>query len=147
LITPTIIVPTDHGFWKPRGGVLGFWSRELAKVLARLGEGDVLMVTRLDRLARSTRDLLNVLDQVRKVARLRGGLIGSGLCLKSYTSTCSANISTPSSRPQAISVVIRRSRQQQEARARHEAGEAMVDIARTFNVSHSTISRLVARSG
>jgi len=24
LITPTIIVPTDHGFWKPRGGVLGF---------------------------------------------------------------------------------------------------------------------------
>jgi DNA invertase Pin-like site-specific DNA recombinase len=41
-------------------------SRELAKVLARLGEGDVLMVTRLDRLARSTRDLLNVLDQVSK---------------------------------------------------------------------------------
>src|SRR5262245_19306899 len=39
---------------------------ELAKVLARLGEGDVLMVTRLDRLARSTRDLLNVLDQVAK---------------------------------------------------------------------------------
>jgi DNA invertase Pin-like site-specific DNA recombinase len=29
-----------------------------------LGEGDVLMVTRLDRLARSTRDLLNVLHEV-----------------------------------------------------------------------------------
>src|SRR5215475_5337811 len=34
---------------------------ELAKVLRVLQPGDVLMVTRLDRLARSTRDLLNVL--------------------------------------------------------------------------------------
>jgi DNA invertase Pin-like site-specific DNA recombinase len=32
---------------------------ELAKVIKRLDAGDVLMVTRLDRLARSTRDLLN----------------------------------------------------------------------------------------
>jgi DNA invertase Pin-like site-specific DNA recombinase len=31
-----------------------------------LEPGDVLMVTRLDRLARSTRDLLNVLDEVAK---------------------------------------------------------------------------------
>ena len=34
---------------------------ELAKLLRRLAPGDVLMVTRLDRLARSTRDLLNIL--------------------------------------------------------------------------------------
>jgi hypothetical protein len=32
---------------------------ELAKVIRRLEPGDVLLVTRLDRLARSTRDLLN----------------------------------------------------------------------------------------
>ena len=31
-----------------------------------LGHGDVLLVTRLDRLARSTSDLLNVLDAVSK---------------------------------------------------------------------------------
>jgi DNA invertase Pin-like site-specific DNA recombinase len=37
---------------------------QLQKALAVLGEGDVLMVTRLDRLARSTRDLLNVLALV-----------------------------------------------------------------------------------
>src|SRR4051794_18217006 len=37
---------------------------ELAKVLKRLEAGDVLLVTRLDRLARSTRDLLNVLATV-----------------------------------------------------------------------------------
>jgi DNA invertase Pin-like site-specific DNA recombinase len=38
--------------------------RELAKLLRALEPGDVLIVTRLDRLARSTRDLLNVLDAV-----------------------------------------------------------------------------------
>jgi DNA invertase Pin-like site-specific DNA recombinase len=39
---------------------------ELAKVLKRLEPGDTLVVTRLDRLARSTRDLLNILDTVAK---------------------------------------------------------------------------------
>src|SRR3954471_3610650 len=37
---------------------------ELAKVIRRLEPGDVLLVTPLDRLARSTRDLLNVLAAV-----------------------------------------------------------------------------------
>ena len=37
-----------------------------ARALKALTEGDVLLVTRLDRLARSTRDLLNVLDIVGK---------------------------------------------------------------------------------
>jgi DNA invertase Pin-like site-specific DNA recombinase len=39
---------------------------ELRKVVGRLDEGDVLLVTRLDRLARSTRDLLNTLDEISK---------------------------------------------------------------------------------
>src|SRR6516164_2464245 len=38
--------------------------RQLANAIAALGPGDVLLVTRLDRLARSTRDLLNVLAMV-----------------------------------------------------------------------------------
>ena len=37
---------------------------ELAKLLKRLEPGDTLIVTRLDRLARSTRDLLNILDTI-----------------------------------------------------------------------------------
>src|SRR5262249_269681 len=41
---------------------------ELAKAIGRLEEGDVLIVTRLDRLARSTRDLLNVIEAVSKRA-------------------------------------------------------------------------------
>src|SRR5262245_14483090 len=38
--------------------------RQLANAIASLAVGDVLLVTRLDRLARSTRDLLNVLATV-----------------------------------------------------------------------------------
>jgi DNA invertase Pin-like site-specific DNA recombinase len=41
--------------------------KALAKAIAALGTGDVLLVTRLDRLARSTRDLLNVLDSISRV--------------------------------------------------------------------------------
>src|SRR5215467_14550745 len=37
---------------------------ELAKAIRRLEAGDVLIVTRLDRLARSTKDLLNVIAAI-----------------------------------------------------------------------------------
>src|SRR5262249_18772937 len=37
---------------------------ELAKAIGRLEPGDVVVVTRLDRLARSTRDLLNVIAAI-----------------------------------------------------------------------------------
>jgi DNA invertase Pin-like site-specific DNA recombinase len=40
---------------------------ELGRVLKHLHAGDVLVVTRLDRLARSTRDLLNILDAIGKL--------------------------------------------------------------------------------
>jgi DNA invertase Pin-like site-specific DNA recombinase len=40
--------------------------KALAKALAALQTSDVLLVTRLDRLARSTRDLLNILDAISK---------------------------------------------------------------------------------
>jgi DNA invertase Pin-like site-specific DNA recombinase len=39
---------------------------QLRRLIGQLGDGDILMVTRLDRLARSTRDLLNTLDAVTK---------------------------------------------------------------------------------
>jgi DNA invertase Pin-like site-specific DNA recombinase len=38
--------------------------KALGKAIAALGAGDVLRVTRLDRLARSTRDLLNTLAAI-----------------------------------------------------------------------------------
>ncbi len=39
---------------------------ELASALSTLGAGDVFIVSRLDRLARSTRDLLNIIDALTK---------------------------------------------------------------------------------
>jgi DNA invertase Pin-like site-specific DNA recombinase len=52
--------------------------KQLGKALTTLGQGDVLLVTRLDRLARSTRDLLNVLDAPwpRPVQALGASLMG-----------------------------------------------------------------------
>jgi DNA invertase Pin-like site-specific DNA recombinase len=41
---------------------------QLRRVLDQLSAGDVLMVTRLDRLARSTRDLLNTLATITAIA-------------------------------------------------------------------------------
>ena len=37
---------------------------QLERALKALGDGDVLIITRLDRLARSSRDLLNVIKQI-----------------------------------------------------------------------------------
>ena len=45
---------------------------ELRKALAILSEGDVLVITRLDRLARSTRDLLDIVHEIEtKGAKLK----------------------------------------------------------------------------
>jgi DNA invertase Pin-like site-specific DNA recombinase len=43
--------------------------RQLARAIAALGPGDTLLVTKLDRLARSTRDLLNTLDAIATCVR------------------------------------------------------------------------------
>jgi DNA invertase Pin-like site-specific DNA recombinase len=45
--------------------------RQLARAIAVLGPGDVLLVTRLDRRARSTRGLLNTLDAVAKAGEVQ----------------------------------------------------------------------------
>jgi DNA invertase Pin-like site-specific DNA recombinase len=46
--------------------------KQLAKAIQALSDGDVLLVTRLDRSARSTRDLLNILDNIsRRGAKFR----------------------------------------------------------------------------
>ena len=40
--------------------------KELARLVRKLERGDTVIVARLDRLARSTRDLLNILDEIGK---------------------------------------------------------------------------------
>jgi DNA invertase Pin-like site-specific DNA recombinase len=49
-----------------QSGVRRTDRKKLARCLASLGSGDTLLVAKLDRLARSTRDLLNTLDAIAK---------------------------------------------------------------------------------
>jgi DNA invertase Pin-like site-specific DNA recombinase len=137
--------------------------KQLAKAMAALTAGDVLLVTRLDRLARSTRDLLNVLDTVAKKGagfrsiadawadtttphgRLMLTVLG-GLA-EFERELIRARTDEGRKRAQARGVKFGRKQkltphQIAEAIARRAAGESLTDIARSYNVSHSTISRL-----
>ena len=137
--------------------------KALSKAIAALQTGDVLLVTRLDRLARSTRDLLNVLATIsdrgaafRSLADAwadtttpHGRLILTVLAglAEFERSLILARTGEGRTRAQARGVRFGRrpnltGHQVAEALARRAAGEALTDIGRSFNVSHSTISRL-----
>jgi DNA invertase Pin-like site-specific DNA recombinase len=136
---------------------------ELAKVLRRLEPGDVLVVTRLDRLARSTRDLLNVLAAVTE----RGA--GFRSLKDTWANTTSPHgrlmltvlgglaeferelirARTGEGRERAKARGVRFGRpkkltahQRHEAIERLNAGEAVADIARTFGIDRATVYRL-----
>jgi DNA invertase Pin-like site-specific DNA recombinase len=134
---------------------------ELAKVIKRLGTGDVLMVTRLDRLARSTRDLLKILDAIGKAGAgfkslgdawadttTAHGLVTILAGLAEFErELVLARTSDGRARAKAKGVKFGRpssltSHQREEAMQRLANGEAQADIARSYAVSRSTISRL-----
>jgi DNA invertase Pin-like site-specific DNA recombinase len=138
---------------------------ELAKVLKRLDTGDVLIITRLDRLARSTRDLLNILDDIAKrgagfkslhdawadTTSAHGRLMVTILAslAEFERELILARTSDGRTRAKARGVKFGRPtaltpHQRQEAIQRLANGEAQADVARTFNVSQATISRLAA---
>jgi DNA invertase Pin-like site-specific DNA recombinase len=138
---------------------------ELAKVLKRLDTGDVLIVTRLDRLARSTRDLLNILDDIAKrgagfkslhdawadTTSAHGRLMVTVLAglAEFERELILARTSDGRARAKARGVKFGRPavltpHQRAEALQRLGNGEAQADVARSFNVSQATISRLVA---
>jgi DNA invertase Pin-like site-specific DNA recombinase len=136
---------------------------QLHQLLTQISAGDVVTVTRLDRLARSTRDLLNTLgtiadrkagfrslgdtwaDTTTSHGRLMLTVLG-GLAeferdlIRSRTSEGRA-------RAKARGVKMGRkpkltAHQRAEAIRRKDNGEPVRDIARTYNVHNSTISRL-----
>src|SRR6266436_5023096 len=136
---------------------------ELAKVIRRLEPDDVLVVTRLDRLARSTRDLLNVLHAVAErgagfrslkdawcdtttphgvlMLTILGGLAEFERTL------IKARTGEGRERAQARGVRFGRPlklspHQRREAIERLDAGDAVVDVARTFGVDRATLYRL-----
>jgi DNA invertase Pin-like site-specific DNA recombinase len=138
---------------------------QLRKALALLDAGDVFMVTRLDRLARSTRDLLNT---IATIADRKAGFRSLGDTWADTTTShgrlmltvlgglaeferdlIRARTGEGRERAKARGVKMGRPpkltpHQVKEALSRRDAGEPMRDIASSYNVSHSTISRLGA---
>ena len=138
----------------------------LRRLLDQLDPGDVLMVTRLDRLARSTRDLLNTLavitekeagfrslgdawaDTTTPHGRLMLTVLG-GLA-EFERDLIRARTSEGRERAKARGIKLGRKpklteHQKREAiRRRDRDGEPVREIARSYNVSHSTISRLTS---
>ena len=123
----------------------------------------MLTVTRLDRLARSTRDLLNTLaaiaaksagfrsigdtwaDTTTPHGRLMLTVLG-GLA-EFERELIRARTGEGRARAKARGVKLGRRpkltpHQKGEALVRRESGEPVTDIARSYNVHHSTISRL-----
>jgi len=136
---------------------------ELGKLLRTLDAGDVLVVTRLDRLARSTRDLLNVLDAVAKngagfrslkdawadTTTPHGRLMLTVLGGLAEFERELIRARTGEGRKRAKRRGVKFGRppkltphQRQEALARLAAGETQADIARTYAVDPTTIGRL-----
>src|SRR5262245_29387270 len=136
---------------------------QLHRLVKTIDAGDTVIVTRLDRLARSTRDLLNILDKIAKAGatfkslgdawadtttaygRLMLTVLG-GLAEFERELT---RVRTGEGRVRAKGVHMGRPfklnrDQRREAIARREAGEPLTDIARTFGVHHTTIGRLRA---
>jgi DNA invertase Pin-like site-specific DNA recombinase len=139
---------------------------QLRRLIEALEPGDVLMVTRLDRLARSTRDLLNTL------AAITGKKAGFRSLGDTWADTTTSHgrlmltvlgglaeferdlirARTGEGRARAVARGVKMGRppkltphQQKEAIKRRNAGdESLVDIGRSYNVSPATISRLAA---
>lgn len=140
---------------------------QLDKMLSTLNAGDVVIVTRLDRLARSTRDLLNILgvvaDKGAAFRSLGDGWADTTTAHGRLMLTVLAGLAeferelirsrTGEGRARAKARGVKLGRrfkltphQRDEAIRRRDAGEeSMTEIARSYNVSHSTISRLTAR--
>ncbi len=138
---------------------------QLGKLLGQLEPGDVLLVTRLDRRARSTRNLLNILGTVaEKEAAFRsladtwadtttphGRLMLTvlGGLAEFERELIRARTGEGRARAKAAGRKLGRAfkltpHQQQEARRRRKAGETLTAIAKSYAVHHSTISRLCA---
>ena len=137
---------------------------QLRKAITSLGAGDVLMVTRLDRLAHSTRDLLNTMaaitdrkagfrslsDAWADTTTSHGRLMLTVLGGLAEFERDLIRTRTSEGRERARARGVRMGRppkltphQRREAlRRRNRGTETLADIARSYNVSPATISRL-----
>jgi DNA invertase Pin-like site-specific DNA recombinase len=139
--------------------------RELNRLLAVIGADDVVVVTRIDRLARSTFDLFAIVKsivdrraQFRSIAEpwadtatATGRLMIAVLGGLADVERDLIRTRTAEGRQRAKLRGVKLGRkpkltveQRREALTRRKDGETLMDIARTYNVSFATISRLKA---
>jgi DNA invertase Pin-like site-specific DNA recombinase len=139
--------------------------RELNRLLAVIEADDVVVVTRIDRLARSTFDLFAIVKsivdrkaQFRSIAEpwadtgtATGRLMIAVLGGLADVERDLIRTRTAEGRQRAKLRGVKLGRkpkltveQRREALARRKDGETLMDIARTYNVSFATISRLKA---
>ena len=138
---------------------------QLPRMIDQLHNGDVLMVTRLDRLARSTRDLLNTLaviadrkagfrslaDTWADTTTPHGRLMLAVLSGLAEFERDLITARTAEGRTRAVARGVKLGpkfkltpHQRKEAAIRKANGEAVRDIACSYKVSAATISRLAA---
>jgi DNA invertase Pin-like site-specific DNA recombinase len=137
----------------------------LARCLASLEAGDVVVVTKLDRLARSTRDLLNTLDTIAKAGasfrslgdpwadsttphgKLMLTVLGGLAEFERHLILSRTNEGRVRAKARGVKFGRKHKLtpyQQAEALARIAQGETLTAIARSMGCSHMTISRLGA---
>lgn len=136
---------------------------QLKKLMQRLTAGDVVMITAVDRLSRDTTDLLMIARDIQQAgAGLRSlaepvldttgdfaELVLAMLGVAAKLERCRIADRTARGRADAKAKGVRFGRkpsltphQQREARLRIEEGETQRSVARSYNVSQATISRL-----
>jgi DNA invertase Pin-like site-specific DNA recombinase len=135
--------------------------QQLRRLLAGIGPRDVVMVTRLDRLARSTRDLLNTLAAISRVSisRRRVGRHDNGArAFDAHRARRAGRVRAridrartgegrerAKARGQSLGRPFKLTpHQRSEAIRRRDQGEPLSEIARSYNVHPSTISRLTS---
>lgn len=136
---------------------------QLAKLMAKLGAGDVVVVTKIDRLGRSTRELLDLIERIGKAGAafrsLGDPLWDTSSAQGRLLSTLLASIAeferelirerTSAGRERAMANGVKFGRkvklsdyQRNEAIKRRASGETLSSIAKSYGVHISMISRL-----
>jgi DNA invertase Pin-like site-specific DNA recombinase len=136
---------------------------QLAKLMAALKPGDVVLVSKLDRLGRSTRELLDLIDRISKAGAVfrslgdplwdtsspQGRLLSTLLAAIAEFERELIRERTGEGRRRAMANGVKFGRkpklspyQRAEAIKRRAAGETLASIARSYAVDLSMISRL-----
>jgi DNA invertase Pin-like site-specific DNA recombinase len=134
---------------------------QLAKLMSALKAGDVVVVTKLDRLGRSTRELLDLIDRIGKTgasfrslgdplwdtSSAQGRLLSTLLASKFERELIRERTGEGRKRAMAAGIKFGRKRklsdyQRKEAIKRRGAGETLAQIAKSYGVDISMISRL-----